>query len=71
MYSKSVSVYGDELCVNWTGSVWVSPCDGQQHSSDRQAMRTELEAYFSACGEDVEEMADEIDGYLRKMTIKN
>lgn len=66
---KTVDVCGDVLTVEWTGSVWVSPHNGQQHSRAEQAMRSELEAYFAACGDDIDsdEIAEEIDGYLSQM----
>lgn len=67
--AKTVTVCGDVLAVERAGSVWVSPVNGQQHSSARDAMRAEIEAYLSACGEDVdsEEASEEIEGYLDQM----
>lgn len=67
---KSVNVCGDELRVHWDGNVWVSPHNGQQHSRATHAMRSEIEAYFIACGEDIDDEAisDQIDGYLSQMT---
>jgi len=68
--AKVVDVFGDKIRVYWDGNVWVSPCNGQQHSREEEAMRGELTAYFRWCGEDVdsEETAEEIDGYLSQMT---
>ena len=70
MESKSVSVCGDVFRVYWTGSVWQSPCNGRQHASATGAMRAELEAHYSACGDDVEDddTQAEIDGYLSQMS---
>jgi len=67
--TKIVNVCGDELAVCWDGNVWVSPHNGQQHSRAEHAMRSELEAYFMACGDDVEdeEIAEQIDGYVTQM----
>lgn len=48
--SKTVNFCGDEISVNWTGSVWTSPSNGRQHSSVRNAMMDELLAYCSAGG---------------------
>lgn len=56
----TLNVYGDKLKVEWTGSVWEAPCNGTQHARVKDAMRQELERYLSDCGEDVDEMADEI-----------
>jgi hypothetical protein len=66
---KAVDVCGDKLTVAWDGNVWVSPHNGQQHSRAEHAMRSELEAYFRSCGDDIEdeETAEEIDGYLSQM----
>lgn len=68
-HSKVVDVFGDKLAVHWDGNVWVSPHNGQQHSRAEHAMRSELEAYFWACGDDIEddEVAEQIDGYLSQM----
>jgi len=67
--TKTVSVFGDELRVSWDGNMWVSPSNGQQHVYAESAMRTELEAYYAACGDDVEsdEVAEQIDGYVSQM----
>ena len=72
-HEKTVDVYGDKLKVRWDGNVWVSPHNGQQHSRSTDAMRSELEAYFLACGEDVEDeqTAEEIEGYLSQMADAN
>lgn len=68
-YTKTVDVCGDRLSVRWDGNVWVSPHNGQQHSRDTQAMRSELVAYFRTCGDDVESAAtqEQIEGYLGQM----
>lgn len=67
---KVVHVHGDMIEIHWDGNMWVSPCNGRQHSSARDAMRAELERYYTDCGEDVEDeaTADEIEGYLSRMT---
>lgn len=63
-HTATLDVFGDELKVIWTGSVWQAPCCGSQHARAKDAMRVELERYLSDCGEDVSEMADEIDDML-------
>ena len=69
MTTKTVNVCGDVLEIHWTGSVWVSPHNGQQHSRDTQAMRSELEAYFRSCGDDLddEDVQQSIADYLSQM----
>lgn len=67
MHTATLNVFGDELKINWTGSVWQSPTNGQQHSSRKDAMRAELEAYMSACGENIEEKSDEIEDMLENI----
>ncbi len=68
-HDKTVTICGDVLGIYWTGSVWVSPCNGQQHSSARAAMRAEIERYYTDCGDDIDNpnTAAEIDGYLSQM----
>ena len=68
MATKTLDMHGDNLQVTWDGNTWVSPCNGQQHSHARNAMRAELERYLLDCGEDTDEMADEIEGHLDRMT---
>lgn len=63
----TLNVYGDELKVTWTGSVWQAPVNGTQHASVKDAMREELESYLSACGEDVAEMSDEVEEMLENI----
>ena len=62
---KSVNVHGDKIEINWDGNVWVAPSSGSQHARAKDAMREELERYFSECGEDDAE--EEINGYLARM----
>ena len=62
--TATLDVSGDTLEVRWTGSVWVAPTNGSQHARIGDAMRVELEAYYLACGEDLDEHADEIDSLL-------
>ena len=65
-YSATVDVFGDTLEVAWNGNVWVSPVNGQQHGSRREAMETELRIYFQSCGcdPDAQEYADQIADHL-------
>lgn len=67
--NKTLTVCGDKLEIEWNGNVWVSPINGQQHSSARDAMRTELEKYMLSCGKDIDsdEMVEKIDGLLDTM----
>jgi hypothetical protein len=62
--TATLSVCGDVLSVTWTGSVWQAPCCGAQFALVKDAMRCEVEAYYSACGEDLDEKAEEIDDLL-------
>ena len=55
---------GDILRVKYDGTMWVSPTNGQQHISAKRALRVEIEMYLLACGEDLDECADEIDALL-------
>lgn len=66
---ETLDVCGDTLEIQWTGSVWVSPCNGRQHASKYDAMRDELEAYLGASGEDVSDSAviEQIDGWLSNL----
>lgn len=68
-HSKQVDIFGDILTVSWDGNTWVSPCNGQQHGRAGDAMRCEIEAYFTSCGDDSEdeEIADQIRGFLSQM----
>lgn len=68
-HKETVDVFGDSLEVNWDGNVWISPVNGQQHSSSRAAMETELRAYFRSSGDDPDEpaFAEQIEGYLDGM----
>lgn len=65
--AKKVEIFGDELTIRWNGNMWVAPSDGSQHARAADAMRVEIEAYYSASGEDVEESADEIDAAIGDM----
>lgn len=51
MEHHNFNFFGDQLDVIWDGNVWVSPCNGQQHSVIGSAIRTECGAYLAACGE--------------------
>ena len=64
MSVATLDVCGDELRVMWTGSVWQSPTNGTQHARCEDAMRCEVKAYYSACGEAVAEKVDEIEDLL-------
>lgn len=70
MRSETVDVFGDILTVCWDGNVWVSPCNGQQHSSATEAMRQELTRYMRDCGEDAdsEDIQEKIEGYMSQMS---
>ena len=67
--TKTVEIFGDTLKIEWNGNVWVSPVNGQQHSSSRDAMETELRAYYRASGDDPDEqeIADQITAHLSSM----
>lgn len=52
---------GDALEVIWDGNVWVSPCNGQQHSLIGHAVRAECEYCIRASGDDPAEFGAEID----------
>jgi hypothetical protein len=58
---------GDVLTVEWTGSVWVSPCNGRQHGGARLAMRDEVFRYLLDCGFHHDAIEDLIDGHLNRM----
>jgi hypothetical protein len=60
MKTKTFDFFGDVLAVNWTGSVWVSPVNGQQHARPAAAVRAECEAYLQAGGNDPADYADAI-----------
>lgn len=66
----TIKVLGDVLEVRWTGSVWESPATHRTHTSALAAMREELQEYFKASGEDVEDenTSDEIESLLLEMT---
>lgn len=68
-YERTLDVCGDTLAITWTGSAWVSPVNGQQHSAAESAMRVELEHYLSACGDDIDDpaVAEQIEGWLSQM----
>ena len=51
--TASIDMAGDVLTVEWTGSVWVAPCCGNQHAREWDALAVELEHYLRSCGEDV------------------
>lgn len=65
--TATLDVFGDTLEVIWDGNVWVAPVNGQQYSHRNEAMRAELTAHLSACGEDTdsesvkEQIADLLD----------
>lgn len=67
--TKTVTIFGDVLEVRYNGNMWVSPHNGQQHSRAEYAMRSEIEAYYSSCGDDPkdEKRTAEIDGYVSQM----
>ena len=67
---KTVNVFGDKIQIRMVGSMWVSPCNGRQHPEARDAMRGELERYFTECGEDTEcdEVMDQIEWYLDQIS---
>lgn len=69
---KKVEMFGDTLTVRWDGNTWVSPHNGQQHAHARDAMRSEIEAYYLACGEDLEdeEIVEQVENHLANMTDK-
>lgn len=48
------SFFGDILNVRWNGNVWISPCNGQQHSRREDAVREECGHYLMACVASVE-----------------
>lgn len=54
--AKTVDVFGDILEVEYNGSVWTSPYNGQQHSTGREAMEAELRAYYRASGDDPDDL---------------
>ena len=61
--TKSITISGDKLTVNWTGSVWQSPSTGEQFAHARDAMRVEVAAYLTSCGVyDADEVEDAIAG---------
>lgn len=68
--TKTVNVFGDKIQIRMLGSMWVSPCNGRQHTEARDAMRAELERYFRECGDDTEseEIREQIDGYISQMS---
>lgn len=69
MYSKTVTAFNDVLAIHWNGSVWVSPCNGQQHARAWSAMRAELTRYFSDSGEDTasSSVQEQIEDLLSQM----
>ena len=64
METRNFDFFGDSLTVTWTGSVWISPCNGQQHSRLAGAVRAECESYLSACGADAAAEADAIESAI-------
>ena len=68
-HKATLDAFGDTLEITWDGNVWVSPVNGQQHSSRRDAMEAELRAYYSASGDDPdsEESAEQIAGLLENI----
>lgn len=56
--TASITVCGDTLTVEYTGSVWQAPSNGTQHARHWDALAVELRAYLMSCGED----ADHVDG---------
>ena len=65
----SADVFGDQIRVIYQphNGMWLSPAHGEQSDSPADAMRAELRAYMQSCGEDVEALADEIEGYVTDM----
>lgn len=61
---------GDILRITYDGHMWVSPHNGQQHTSPERAMRSEVSAYYRSCGEDVEDAAviDEMEALISDMS---
>ena len=64
METATFDFCGDKLKVTWTGSVWVSPSNGQQHSRIGGAVRQECEAYLRAGGDDPAELGAAIEAAI-------
>jgi hypothetical protein len=69
MSKRTTKFYGEKVEVNYDGNQWVSPHNGQQHVSAQRAMRSELEAFIEAGGDDPaeEEFAEEIEDAIEAM----
>ena len=65
--TRTVTVGGDVLQVEYEGSMWVSPCNGQQHATAADAMRCEVVAYLRSCGEQVEYDSPEVSAIVSEM----
>lgn len=53
--------FNDLLTVHYTGSTWISPCNGQEHARHQQAVQAECKHYLESCGSKVEDYQDKID----------
>ena len=69
MNTKTCTILGDKLEIHWTGNVWEAPSTHRTFTSAKAAMREELEQYFLACGDDIEDEStlEEIEGILSNM----
>ena len=65
--TRTVTVSGDVLEVEYQGSMWVSPSNGQQHTTAVDAMRCEVVAYLRSCGEPVEYDSPEVARIVAEM----
>lgn len=65
---RTVNVYGETVEINWDGNVWRT-ANGSPYASARDAMRHELEDFFAASGDDIEddEIGDLIENLLDEM----
>ncbi len=62
--SSSINISGDILTVEYDGTMWISPCNGQQHATEDTALRTEVARYLADCqGEAVEPGDVDLDIY--------
>lgn len=60
MQTIEFDFFGDTLVVHWDGNVWLSPSNGQQHSTIGEAVRAECVAYLRSCGDESNDFADAI-----------
>lgn len=61
----TIEVHGETLMIHMQSGMWISPCNGQQHVSDRSAMRAELRRYYRDSGDDVDD--DEIQDKIERL----